>query len=513
MQMATRKEQSVRWYHHIGINIYLVGLFVNSGTMVPLLLPYLVALFVPPGMKNTYLASVRVFGLAAAMLAQPVAGLLSDHSTSRFGQRRPYMVGGTVFSLLFLTIVGASTLFKDLPGDTFFQPVLGVPAAYGVLFVGSLLLQASANVAQGAQQGLIPDLVPEEQRGRSSGVKAVFELVFPGLIIISVAPLLDRGQVWLVVGIVMATFVVCTLSAILLVHEEPLRQKPTTRLAGPILRLVALVALFVAVTQGAVRLVSASGELVARWGATLEQQVAVVGLAGLLGMAGSIFLGVYAGIWVGIGREARRQTSFVWWVINRLLFLTAVTSMGGFLLYFLTDVLRISGASTATNWLLIAVALALIPAALGGGYLADRIGRKLLVALAALVAALGTLLLIFSTGLLLAIASGCIIGVASGAFLAANWALGTDLVPKEQAGKYLGISNLAGAGAGIVGVGIGGPMADSFNRLQAGLGYLVIFAIYGALFLFSAVVLTGVRVDRKAPLAVSRGQPRFVERQ
>jgi MFS family permease len=483
----------MRWYDHVAINVYLVGLFVCSGTMAPLLLPYLVALFAPPGLKNTYLANARVMGLAAAMLAQPLAGMLSDRCTSRLGRRRPYILAGTVLSLLFLAVVATSPLLVGAGLDSFFRPALGVPTAYIILLAGSTLLQASNNVAQGAQQGLIPDMVPEEQRGRSSGVKTLFELVLPGLIIISVAPLLDRGQVGLVVGVLMATFLVCLLLNLLLVHEQPLRQRPTTPLAGPVLRLLALVALFVGVTQAAVWLVGASGEALARQGATLEQQVAVVGLAGLVGMAGSILLGVYAGAWVGLGREARRQTAFIWWVLNRLLFLAAVTSMGGFLLYFLTDVLRIRGASTVTNWLLITVALALIPAALGGGYLADRIGRKRMVALAAAGAALGTLLLIFSPNLPLVMVSGGIIGMATGAFMAANWALGTDLVPKEEAGHYLGISNLAGAGAGIVGAGIGGPLADFFNRLQAGLGYLVIFALYGVLFLLSIVALTQVR--------------------
>ena len=46
-----------------------------------------------------------------------------------------------------------------------------------------------------------------------------------------------------------------------------------------------------------------------------------------------------------------------------------------------------------------------------------------------------------------------------------------------------------------MGVGIGGPMADFFNRLTPGLGYWVIFSIYGFLFLLSIVVLTRVRKD------------------
>jgi MFS family permease len=88
---------------------------------------------------------------------------------------------------------------------------------------------------------------------------------------------------------------------------------------------------------------------------------------------------------------------------------------------------------------------------------------------------------------------GCIIGMGVGMFWSISWALGTELAPPEEAGKYLGISNLAGAGAGIVGAGIGGPMADFFNQARPGLGYVIIFAIYGALFLLSSVVMRGVK--------------------
>jgi hypothetical protein len=38
-------------------------------------------------------------------------------------------------------------------------------------------------------------------------------------------------------------------------------------------------------------------------------------------------------------------------------------------------------------------------------------------------------------------------------------------------------------------------MADFFNKLQPGLGYLVIFAIYGLLLLISAVTLVKVKAD------------------
>jgi MFS family permease len=150
-------------------------------------------------------------------------------------------------------------------------------------------------------------------------------------------------------------------------------------------------------------------------------------------------------------------------------------------------------AATATTILLASVGVFVIISALIGGNLADKIGRKRLIAGAGLLGAAGTLILLFSTNMGMVILSGCVIGLGAGTFMATNWALGTDLVPPAEAGRYLGISNLAGAGAGIVGAGIGGPMADFFNLLRPGLGYLVIFGIYGSLFLLSVVSLRGVR--------------------
>jgi MFS family permease len=492
-------KREMRWQDHITINIYWLGINVASGTITPVLLPYLVALFAPEELKNTYLATIRVIGLAVAMLVQPLAGMLSDRNTHPMGRRRPYIIGGTAFNLLFLLLIGASPLFVASALDGFFQPTFGVTAAYAVLLAGIVLLQVSSNLGQGALQGLIPDLVPEDQRGRASGVKAVMELL-PAFLIIGIGPLVDAGRIWLTVGILMAAFLAAMLVTVFGVQEEPLREKPTEGIGGRILRLVALTVIFVAVTQAAVWLVGYSGRLLSDREASVGLQVALVGLAGLIGMAGAIFLGVYFGAWVGIGEEARQQKSFIWWVINRLLFLAAVGSIQGFAQYFMSDVLHIPNPATMTTVLLAFVAVFLIATAIGGGYLADRIGHRRLVALSGVIAAAGTLLLLFSTNLPLAIVSGSIIGIGAGTFLATNWALGTALAPPEEAGRYLGISNLAGAGAGIVGAGIGGPMADFFNTLRPGLGYLVIFAIYGGLFLLSVAALSQV----KEPATVAR---------
>ena len=266
-------------------------------------------------------------------------------------------------------------------------------------------------------------------------------------------------------------------------------EKPNGSLINPFLRLATLTVIFVGATQAAIWAVKNLGIKLSQFEASLDLQIILLGIAGLIGMSGSIFMGVYFGAWVGIGNDAHQQKPFIWWVINRLLFLAAIGSIQGFAFFYLSDALHVPNAATQTTYLLGAVALFLLPSAIAGGYFADRIGRKRLVAFSGLVAAIGSFLLLFANGMPLVIASGCIIGFATGIFMSTNWALGTDLVPKIQAGKFLGISNLAGAGAGIVGAGIGGPLADFFNSHQLGLGYLVIITLYGILFLLSQRIL------------------------
>ncbi len=459
----------LKWWDYITINIYWLGLNIASGSLTPIILPFLVAKFVPPEVKGTYLAYIRVAGLAVAMMIQPMAGLLSDRNTSRWGKRRPFIFVGTILDLVFLTIIA---LAKD----------------YWTLFVGILLLQFSSNIAHGALQGLIPDLVPEDQRGRASGVKAIMELL-PILIVTFVGPLVEKGYLWGAIGFIMFSFAVTMAITVAFVQEEPLREKPIEPLAEPLLRLVALTAIFVTITQISQRAVGWVG---GKTGA-VGLGILAVGLAGLLAMAGSIIIGVYFAARVGLGREALFHSGFIWWVINRLLFLAALGSIQGFAQYFLADVLKVKNPATLTAILMAVVAIFLLPSALVSGWLSDRIGRFKLVLASCLISALGTFLLLLSPNVPMVMVSGCIIGIGAGIFMATNWALGTDIVPPDKAGLFLGISNLAGAGAGIVGAGIGGPMADFFNLARPGLGWLVIYALYGALLILAALTLYRVR--------------------
>ena len=209
-----------------------------------------------------------------------------------------------------------------------------------------------------------------------------------------------------------------------------------------------------------------------------------------------------------LGKDARKQASFVWWIANRLMFLAAVTSLQGSVFYFVMYAFKLSAeaAASLSGTLTTVIGVFILLTALASGWLSDRLGRKRLVIISGIVAAVGNMVLLITIWvpqLAIVYVAGSIIGLATGLFMTANWALGTDLVPAGEAGRYLGISNLAGAGAGIVGSGIGGLVADAINHYYMGLGYFAIFAAYAVLFGLSSVALIWVRDSMHSPA----GQP------
>ena len=483
----------LRWYDYITINIFWLGLNIRNTALGSIFMPYLVSLFAPEAIKNTALGAMRSAGLVIAMLVQPASGMISDRSMSRFGRRRPYIIVGAILDCVFLVAIGLSQ-------------------NYWALLVGVLLIQFSSNISHGPLQGLIPDLVPEDQRGRASALKSVMELLPVILVGLTIAKMVGAGHLnWAIIATA-GSLLVVTLITALCVKETPLQDKPNTPFWLPMLRVLGMLA---GIAIGAVAgvlggaLVGGLAGLVTALvtGAPLAWNVAgklspaaamTVGVGGGAAMIVAVVVGVWAGALTTLGQDARKKPSFTWWIVNRLMFLAAVTSIQGSVFYFVMYAFRIDekAASNLTGSLTAIIGIFILATALASGWLADRVGRKRLVAVSGLMAALGGFILlstIWVSNLSILYIAGTIIGLATGLFMTANWALGTDLVPDAEAGRYLGISNLAGAGAGIIGAGIGGLIADQLNAYRPGLGYFAIFASYAVLFAMSTVSLLGVK--------------------
>lgn len=113
-------------------------------------------------------ASPFIYGLIwlagpfTGMVVQPIIGTLSDKTHTKFGRRRPYLLGGAILASLALWIFPNSAGVANIIGKTF---GLHLPIWAGLLVAAIMIwvIDACINIAQGPYRALIPDIVPQEQ--------------------------------------------------------------------------------------------------------------------------------------------------------------------------------------------------------------------------------------------------------------------------------------------------------------------------------------------------------------
>ncbi len=189
-----------------------------------IILPLRILDFVAESQKNTYLGLLTLAGLVLAMLVQPIAGAISDRSRFKWGRRRPFVLFGTLITLLLL------------PGIASVGSYLGI-------FIIYCLLQVSTNTAQGPYQAFIPDMVPDGKRGLASGMKGLLEILGGVALLYPVALFMDRyffsqGAQWLwaVLGMLAAVLLFIMLVTLLTVKETPATGRPAFPLLSTLRR-------------------------------------------------------------------------------------------------------------------------------------------------------------------------------------------------------------------------------------------------------------------------------------
>lgn len=468
-------KKPLKWYDAITMNIVYFGITLRSQTLTPLIVPLLVQQFVGESTKGSAYGTIRLATLMVALLVQAAAGALSDRSTSRFGKRRPFIALSGILEIIAFIAVGI--IAGTMEGMT----------GYYTLFAVLIFSMVSSNIGHGAAQGIIPDLVLSERRGRYSAIKAFFELPLPLIVVaFTVSRMVSNGNIWgAIITISVVMFVTTVLT--MFVREEP-QPGPAKPIDWQALgRLLIMTLTFTAII------------LLAGWGVrqllpillslpNLQSSI-LIAIVGVACMLLAVAVGVIMSVRISLGEQASQRPSFTWWVINRLAFLVGANNLSSFVLYLIQERFpQFAGEKAAgpTSQLMLIVGIAILLISLPGGWLTDKFGKKPLLLFSGIMASLGTLLVILANSMPLMYVGGVLIGLATGIFFSANWALGTELVPEDQSGKWLGISNLAGAGAGAVGAYIGGPIGD-------GAGYVLLMGLYGFLFLFSTLALIKIQ--------------------
>jgi MFS family permease len=422
--IAARSKQHLQsQYEFVVLSVYWIAIGYLWTSLGGLILPELVRHLVGNEHKGLALGAMEGFGSLMAVIWQPVAGAISDRSRTRFGRRHPFIVVGTL-------------------GDVLFLVGLALSGSYWLVVIFYFLLQTASNTAQGPYQGLMPDVVPERQRGTASGYYGIANVIGLLLGTIGAGVILDRAGRTAAILSICGLLLLTMLPTVLLIPDNAERTQ----------------AQFTSVRQAIATTFS----------------------------------------------RPLRHPAFLWLMASRLLILMGLVGIQSFVFFYFGDVFfpknahrTITAAYTLQGLVIVSAVLIVWPAARAS----DRVGRKPLILIGGLLGAAGVLMLVFShyqvvpAQLLEPLANtlkvptlaaqatlvGILIGVGYGLFFAVDWAFMQDLIPAGEAGLFMGFSNIATAGSGIIARLVAGPLLDPFNHQKIlGLpgGYPVIFSIF-----------------------------------
>ena len=219
--------------------------------------------------------------------------------------------------------------------------------------------------------------------------------------------------------------------------------------------------------------------------------------------------------WLAVAREAwgtdiLRERSFLFLVGSRFFVLMGAGVLFNGAIFFVGRSLGLdsdAGGIALLQVLAVVTAgnvVAVVPAA----RLSDRIGRKPVIYVACGLGAAGLAVVAVAGDVPLALVGAGLYGIGSGSFLAVDWALMTDIIPKAASGRYMGISNVATASSGVVAIAVALKLVMDNVNAAAGYGtgpraaMLVGIACYG----LGALLLRPVR-ERRVELEPGESPP------
>ena len=168
--------------------------------------------------KFTNLSIATAIGVLAAVITNPIAGALSDRTTSRLGRRRPWFIIGTILSAITLALMANATSFVAL-----------------VLWWAVFHIAANAILA--ALSAVVPDQIPVRQRAT---VSSFISLSLPlgaviGAVLVTKVVKSTQLSYYIFIGVLLIVMMLFVLV---------LRDKPLPKGAAPRFKLGAFLAGF-----------------------------------------------------------------------------------------------------------------------------------------------------------------------------------------------------------------------------------------------------------------------------
>lgn len=190
-------------------------------------------------------------------------------------------------------------------------------------------------------------------------------------------------------------------------------------------------------------------------------------------------------------RIQHRSGGFFWFVIGSFLIYMGVSGFQFFGIYYLEGVLHITAQEELARAIAISGLLNLTISmlfALLAGFLSDKLGRRNIIIVSVVIAAAVGLFFPFATTFVIFLAFSSLYGAANGVILSVDTALSSDLVPLEEAGKYMAYANLAVGVANGIAPPIFGLILNAHGAPTFG-SFIAFFIVSATFFIASSIVM------------------------
>jgi MFS family permease len=465
----------------LAINAYWFGGGAHWQPITIALLP-IGALLVAGTSADLLIGRVNAAGNLFALLVPIAVGWLSDRTVSPWGRRRPWIAVGTAVNVVGLL-------------------VLGLAPAAAALVVGYLVVQIGFNLAGGAFNGVIPDVVPVDQRGRASGLLGMMNqlgIVVGLLLTILILSALGNNRLGMLAGYVM---IAAVLSGTMVITLAAVKEPAVIRSAAsarPRLRPAAIACILSSAAAIGLVLVLL----------LFETDRLFLPLVGLSVAAGAT--AYYSGRRLQALREffsAFRSNDFFWTFATRFLVQLGIYTILPWIGLYFHDVVRSRDFGTAAAYWSLAVLGGAVPTSIIGGHLSDRIHRrKIFVYISGAVMALVASVLLFGLveSLPLLYVMGVLFGLGYGCYFSVDWALACDVLPDSQksAGRDMALWHIAFALPAALGASLTAKPLHFLNEsghvfigMTSGgnLGFRLVFATAAVWFVLGTLMVGRIR--------------------
>src|ERR1051326_8637550 len=291
-------------------------------------------------------------------------------------------------------------------------------------------MQICTNISSGAFQPTLADFVPEEQRGISAGYKGVFTLIGSAIGVGVITALFAASLQNVAYILIAAVFLGMTLLNVFAMrsYDKPLLE------AKPLKLREVLFDMF---------------------------------------------------------RIQKRSGGFFWFVFGSFLIYMGVSGFQFFGVYYIEGILHITRPDDVDRAVQISGLLSLLLGmifAVGAGLLSDKLGRRNIIICSVLIASVVGLLFPFARTFAIFLFFSAFYAASNGVILSVDIALTSDLVPLEEAGKYMAYANLAVGVANGVAPPIFGLILNFHGAPTLG-SFIAFFVVSSAFFIISALVM------------------------